>query len=91
MLSDPIHPRSTDVHMKTDTKWVPYLKLTVKNQTLPENFQDAPGLHYFNVVELTDDAYEAFQQNRESIKLHIHFEGETRRTVLTFPLRVPIQ
>ncbi len=90
MLSDPIHSRSTTVHLKTDTQWVPHLNLAVKNQALPEDFQDAPGLSYFNVVELTDTALDAFLKNEKTIELHIHFEGDSRRTVLTFLLRVPI-
>ena len=89
-LADRLDDRTTDVHMKTDRRWVPYLKLKLKNQPAPEEFQDAPGLQYFNTVELTDDALEAFLQNRETIELHIHFSGDSRRTVLTFPLRVPI-
>ena len=89
-LADRLHDRTADVHMKTDTRWVPYLKLNLKNQPAPEDFQGDPGLLYFNTVELTDDALEAFLENRESIELHVHFEGDSRRTVLTFPLRVPI-
>ena len=76
--------------MKTDTRWVPYLKLKLKNQPASEYFQDA-GLPYFNTIELTEDALEILLKTQEAVKLHVHFSGETRRTVLTFPLRVPIQ
>ena len=89
-LADRLDDRTADVHMKTDDRWVPYLKLNLKNQPAPEEFLGDPGLHYFNTVELTDDAMEAFLQNRKTIELHVHFSGDSRRTVLTFPLRVPI-
>ena len=89
-LADRLNDRTADVHMKTDTRWIPYLKLELKNQPAPEYFQGDPGLHYFNRVEFTDAALEAFLENRKSIELHVHFEGDSRRTVLTFPLRVPI-
>ena len=91
LLRDRIDVRSTDVHMKADNRWVPYLKLIEKNQPVPEDLQELPGVRYFNTVEIEGNAFTAFTQTRETIELHIHFSGDSRRTVLTFPLRVPIQ
>ena len=89
-LADRLHDRA-DVHMKTSTRWVPYQELTLKNQPAPDEFPAEAGLLYFNTVQLTDAALEALLQEKESIKLHVRFSGDSHRTVLTFPLRVPIQ
>ena len=89
-LADPLHKRSIDIHMKTDTQWVPKLKLKLKNQPASEELQSA-GLLYFNTVELTEDALEALLKTKKGVALHIWFAGDKKRRKLTFPFRVPIQ
>ena len=89
-LADKLDRRNDDVHMKTDTRWIPYLNLIEKNQPAPQEFQDA-GLPYFNTIELPDDVLEIVLKNKEIFKFHLHFDGDSRRTFLRFPLRVPIQ
>ena len=90
-LVNPLHKRSTDVHMKTDTQWVPNLKLKLKNQPASEELQSEAGLLYFNTVVLTGDALEALMKTKKAVTLHIWFAGDKKRTKLTFPFRVPIQ
>ncbi len=85
---DPLDPRTKDIHMKVIGRWIPYLRISEKNH--PEEGFEEMGLEYSTTVELTDSALEAFMQARDTIELHIHFEGDSRRTVLTFPLREPI-
>lgn len=87
--ADPIHSRSTTIHMKAGPKWVPHLVISEKNAPV-EGF-DQVGLEYQTTVELTGSDFTAFLQTKDQIDLHVHFQGDSRRTVLTFPLRVPIQ
>lgn len=87
--SRPINFRSATIHMKADSRWVPHLVISEKNQPA-EGFEDS-GLDYSTTVDLTGSDFEDFLRTRNQIELHIHFAGDTRRTILTFPLRVPIQ
>lgn len=84
----PIDSRSLTIHMKADGSWVPHLVISEKNEPA-EGFEES-GLEYSTTVELTGTDFEVFTQTRDRIELHVHFSGDSRRTVLTFPLRMPI-
>ena len=85
--AEPIDSRSATVHMKTDSEWVPHLALSAKNQDAPS---DEFGLEYSSTVELSGSDLQSFLRSRKMISLHVHFQGDSRRTILTFPLREPI-
>lgn len=86
--ADPIDSRSSTVHMKTESAWVPHLALTEKNEPAPP--ENDFGLEYSSTVELSGSDLQSFLSARKTISLHVHFQGDSRRTVLTFPLREPI-
>lgn len=88
--ADPINSRSATIHMKADSAWAPHLVISAKNEPAPEPMQDE-GLEYSTSFDLTGSDFQDFLKARDRIELHIHFAGDTRRTILTFPLREPIR